>query len=178
MAIAGRSVACFGQTSRTYLIIARACDGNDFRFRLGASEAVWPVQTWSEQQRRRRKLRPGLGLSKSGAGRGAEAAHMTMGRGLCVRSRTSASRTELQPPSRRVTVRTGARSRGPLGMRPRKCAKERAFTVRRFSLWGRIHWLTNGTCSSLRDRTRLRCVVRLVNTTGIDCASCLAAIVF
>ena len=116
---------------RTYLTIARACDGNDFRFRLGASEAVWPVQTRSEQQRRRRKLRPGLGVSKSGAGRGAQAANTALNRGLCVCSRTSASRTESQPPSRRVT-----------------------------------------------SRTRFRCVVRLVNTTGIDCTSRLAAIVF
>jgi hypothetical protein len=56
---------------------------------------------------------------------------MTMGRGLCVCSRTGASRTESPPPSR---------------------------------------WVT--------PRTRLRCVVRLVNTIGIDCTSRLAAPVF
>ncbi len=33
-------------------MIARACDGDDSRSRLGASNAVWPVQSSSEQRRR------------------------------------------------------------------------------------------------------------------------------
>ena len=39
-------------------MIGRACDGGDFRFRLGASNAVWSTQTRREQQRRKRKLAP------------------------------------------------------------------------------------------------------------------------
>ncbi len=71
-------------------MIARACDGDDSRSRLGASNAVWPVQTRSEQQRRGRKLRPGL--SHSEAGRGAQRLHQKRPAGAFESARAPALR--------------------------------------------------------------------------------------